>query len=637
MSGICGLFNPDKKPVTDAELRSMTAMLERRGPERTGRWRDGPVGLGHTLLATTPELQFELQPFVHPETGCVITADVRLDNREELLRALGFTKILEYTGDAELILEAYLKWGTQCPVRLLGDFAFAIWDPRTRILFCARDHLGLRPFYYHHSAGRRFLFASDARAILVVPQVPYRIHDGRVADYLVSELEWIDYTSTFYEGIYRLPPGHRLIASQGGLDIAEYWRPVPDPEPGPMSDQDWADGLLEVLTRAVDARLRAPAGTVASMLSGGMDSGSVVAIGKDILDRRGGGPLPTISAINWGDPDCAESLAVKAAITLPGISPAMVCLDHVADSPAQLLTDIEEPFDGQMMILKGIYLAAHEHDQRVVLDGGGGDVLLSPGTYIPRLIRAGHIRLAVRESVAESLFWSMASPLPGLFRYAGSAILPALVKRTLREPKNRLRTRRIVKASLISRELAAAINIEDRFERMGQTFSAGRNDDYATERSNAIRPNVTAGRERYARIAASMATEARDPFLDRRVVDYCSRLPGRFRLKDGWPKMILRDLMADRMPDEVRWCRGKPHLGWQFNAAVTRAAVNSHEFDLQLLRKELETYVDPGALDRAWHDFRRGDDPDKFHTAYVLWVWLRDAVNRPVAQPPLFG
>jgi asparagine synthase (glutamine-hydrolysing) len=206
MSGICGFFNLDGKPVTEAELRAMTALLKRRGPEHTGMWRDGRVCLGHTLLATTPELLIERQPFIHPDSGCVITADVRLDNRVELLKLLDRQTGAESEGDAELILRAYLAWGEQCLDRLLGDFAFAIWDPRERQLFCARDHFGMRPFYYHYGSRQRFLFASDARAILVTPEVPYRINNGRVADFLVSELEWIDYTSTFYEHIFRLPP-----------------------------------------------------------------------------------------------------------------------------------------------------------------------------------------------------------------------------------------------------------------------------------------------------------------------------------------------------------------------------------------------------------------------------------------------
>jgi asparagine synthase (glutamine-hydrolysing) len=159
MSGICGQFNLDNATVAQADLRAMTSMLELRGPDRTKRWLDGPFGLGHTLLATTPELQFEHQPFTHAESECVITADVRLDNREELLDAFRRLADRNSTGDAELILLAYLKWGEDCVDRLLGDFAFSIADPRERKLFCARDHFGMRPLYYHHAPGRFFLFS----------------------------------------------------------------------------------------------------------------------------------------------------------------------------------------------------------------------------------------------------------------------------------------------------------------------------------------------------------------------------------------------------------------------------------------------------------------------------------------------
>jgi asparagine synthase (glutamine-hydrolysing) len=197
MSGICGQFNLDDAPVAAADLRAMTSILGQRGPDRTDQWQDGSVGLGHTLLATTPELEFERQPFKHAETGCVITADVRLDNRKELLAALGLSGRRESVGDAELILRIYLEQSEDCLDRLLGDFAFAIWDPRHQKLFCARDHFGMRPFCYHHSPSKRFLFASSPQSILVLAQVPYRINKGRIADFLVPQLEWIDYKHVF--------------------------------------------------------------------------------------------------------------------------------------------------------------------------------------------------------------------------------------------------------------------------------------------------------------------------------------------------------------------------------------------------------------------------------------------------------
>ncbi len=634
MSGICGLFNLDDAPVAEADLRAMTAMLEKRGPERTGRWRDGATGLGHTLLATTPELEFERQPFTHAETGCVITADVRLDNRDELLDSFGLLEQRDSIGDAELILLAYLEWGEDCLDRLLGDFAFTIRDPRHEKLFCARDHFGMRPLYYHHAPGKHFLFASDARAILVLPQVPYRINEGRVADFLVPELEWIDYTSTFFEDVYRLPPGHKVTVTPAGIDVAEYWRPRPGPELGQMSDDDYAQGFLEVFTRAVEARLRAPSGTVGSMLSGGMDSGSVVAVGKEILSARGYGPLPTFSAVRRrdnGDSDagCAESRAIYASVSTPLISATLIYPDALEVLDRPLIAGTEEPFDDECMMLKAVYRAASDQGLRVVLDGGGGDIVLSEGSYIKRLIRQGHIKLALAEIAAESKFWEESS-LRVLLRYARAALVPETVKKRLRRVWDRRNINGYIQSSLICRDFAASVDIRNRFERMRQTFGSGWTPDFAIERSNAIRPNVTGGRERYARIAAATGTEARDPFLDKRVVDYCTRLPGRFRLQDGWPKMILRELMANKLPHEVLWCRGKPHLGSLFNAAVTNHALHRGELNLAGLRESLSDYVDSAALADAWHKFRSGSDSEPIHSAYVLSVWLKDSAYRPV-------
>ena len=633
MSGICGLFNLDNAPVADGDLRSMTAMLEKRGPERTGVWRDGPIGLGHTLLATTPELNFERQPFTHAETGCVITTDVRLDNRDELLSALGLSERSKSIGDAELILVAYLEWGEDCLDRLLGDFAFAIWDPRHKKLFCARDHFGMRPLYYNHAPGERFLFASDARAILVLPQVPYRINEGRVADFLVPQLEWIDYTSTFFDDVYRLPPGHKATVTPTGLSVVEYWTPQPGPELGNMSNDDYAQGFLEVFTRAVEARLRTPRGTVGSMLSGGMDSGSVVAVGKDILSARGDGPLRTFSAVRRrdnGDTDCAESRAIHASVATPSISATLIHPDALDNDYQTLISEAEEPFDSEFMFLKAVYRTAHEQGIRVVLDGGGGDMVLSEGTYIVRVIRQGRLKQALAEIAAENKFWGGSLAL-SLLRYTRIAVMPETVKKWPRRIRDHYKVKGHIKSSLICPNFAASVDIPNRFERMRQTFGAGWTPDYALERSGAIRPNDTAGLERYGRIAAAAGTEGRDPFRDKRVVDYCSRLPGRLRLTDGLPKMMLREIMADKLPDEVLWCQRNPHLGWLFNASVTNHASNRGDLNLAGLEEALTDYVDSAALADAWRKFRAGNDAEQIHSAYVLSAWLKKNVNRPIA------
>ena len=630
MSGICGLFNLDNAPVAAAELRAMTSLLERRGPDRTGRWCDGPIGLGHTMLGTTPELLYENQPFRHAESGCVITADVRLDNRDELLGILGLSDKRDSVGDAELILQTYLRWSDECVKHLLGDFAFAIRDPRHQKLFCARDHFGLRPFYYHNVPGQRFVFASDARAILVLPQVPYRINAGRVADFLVKHLEWIDYTSTFYAGVSRLPPGHRATATPNSLNVVEYWKPQPAPEPGHMSDDDYQQGFLDVFTAAVRSRLRSPEASVGSMLSGGVDSGSVVAVAKDILNTRGDKPLATYSAVRQRGTDCAESRAIHATASMPLISPKLIFPESLRDDIPRLTSGFEEPFDGELMIQKTVYLAAHRQGHRTVLDGAGGDVVLHEGSYLVRLIRSGQLELAIKEISAQNNIWGETSLSRDLLRYTRSAFTPASVKKLLRPIRDGMSKTALLDESLISREFAESINLEDRCSRYRRMFPDNWTPDYASECSNLIRPNVTGGRERYGRLAATAGVEACDPFLDKRVVDFCTRLPAHLRMQDGWRKRILRDVMADHLPEEVCWAKGKPHLGWFFNETVTKMAFDRNDLDVERLQKTLEGFVDPSALRDAWQDFQQGVDAERIHTALILSKWLVETAHRPV-------
>jgi asparagine synthase (glutamine-hydrolysing) len=475
------------------------------------------------------------------------------------------------------------------------------------------------------------VFASAPKSILVLPEAPYVIDEGRIADFLVPELEWIDYTSTFFEGVHRLPPGHRAVVTAGRLHVSEYWRPQPGPDPGLLSDAEYREGFLDVFTRAVESRLRAPRGTAGSMLSGGMDSGSVVAVAKDVLAQRGEGPLPTFSGVSTDDSACAETGAIRAAAAMPAIAPTLIGPASLAADFDTLAAGYEEPFDGGMTMLAALYRAAGKQGLGILLDGAGGDIVLNEASYIARLLRRGQWRIALREIEGEKAFWGEAlhgALLPGYLR---AAFVPEAVKRPLRPLLARRRVRGFLGESLIGEDFARHVGIEARFARMRETFPARLAADYAVERCDAIRPNVTAGRERYARVAAAAGLEARDPFLDRRVVEFAARLPGRLLMRDGWPKIILRDLMAGRLPEAVRWCRGKPHLGWRFNAAVTREAIDRGAIDRVELEAALRDYINPEALDGAWKAFVAGDDIEPLQTARVLFAWLRENKARPVA------
>ena len=636
MSGICGLFNLDGAPVAEIDIRSMCAMLVQRAPDGMNVWYDGAAALGHTLLITTPEAEQEQMPFRHAESGCVITADIRLDNRDELLAALAPERNSEIIGDAELVLLAYLTWNKQCPRRLLGDFAFAIWDPREQHLFCARDHYGMRPLYYHHAPGKRFVLGSSAQSILVLPQVPYQINEARVADYLIQELEWVDYTCTFFEDVFRLPPGYIAIAGKGRVDISAYWRPDPGTDPGPMSDDDWREGLLEELTRSVDVRLRAPVGQVGSMLSGGMDSGSVVAVAKALLAQRGEGSLPTFSLVCGSEEaahvtDCAESQAIYSSIKLPDIQPTLIEPVSVAQDAQLMLRGYEEPFDIGFMFLKKIYAVAAQQNIRVVLDGGGGDVIFGEGSYLSRLIRAGKLKHALTEIRAENDYFGGNKLFNILLRYARAALLPESVKQPARRVLNSRAAIRSINGSLVSTELADRVDLPDRFRRMRETFANDNSGDYATETIRAVMPNMTAGKERYARLAASCATESRDPFMDKRLIEFCAHIPGHLRIQEYQHKLILRQIMDSKVPHEVAWAGRKPHIGWLFNQAVKKEQRTVGTLGPEALATSLRDWVNRSNLVRSWQEYEKYGYDENINTAMCLDEWLGAHKTRPTA------
>jgi asparagine synthase (glutamine-hydrolysing) len=204
MSAIIGIFYLDGQPVTEAELNKMLESLAHRGSDGCGIWKDGATGLGHRMLWTTPESLHEQLPLVDRTGKLAIIADARIDNRDELIKLLGFTdRPSQQISDSQLILSAYEKWGEQCVGKLLGDFVFAIWDARKRSLFCGRDPLGIKHFYYYYLPGRAFVFASEIKGLLCLPFVPRQLDELSIAYHLLPVYD--DKSSTFYQGILRLP------------------------------------------------------------------------------------------------------------------------------------------------------------------------------------------------------------------------------------------------------------------------------------------------------------------------------------------------------------------------------------------------------------------------------------------------
>ena len=288
MSGITGIYHPGGAPVDGGDLERMVDVIVHRGPDGYGVWNEGPIGLGHRMLWTTPESRQEKLPLVKESGDLAITADARIDNRDEVLSQVGLSGFpRDGINDSALILGAYQKWGERCVEHLLGDFAFAIWDKRRQVLFCARDHFGVKPFIYY-SCGSLFAFASEIKALLCLPYVPRQLDEMSVGEYLTSTFD--DTARTFYKDIHRLPPAHSVTVSKEGTRLREYWSLDPSREIRLAGDQEYAEAFRERFTEAVRCRLRS-AFPVGSLLSGGLDSSAVTCVARDLLTERGE-PVP---------------------------------------------------------------------------------------------------------------------------------------------------------------------------------------------------------------------------------------------------------------------------------------------------------------------------------------------------------
>ena len=566
MSGIAGIVLLDGTAATATAIAALTTRLKRRGPDGTHVRIDGPVALGHTLLATTPEALVEVLPLFDEPSGCTITADTRLDNREELMDALDLADETRTIGDGELILRAYLKWGDRCPTHLLGDFAFAIWDPRSASLFCARDQIGMRQLTYYHEPRRRFVFATEPNAIVALADIDALLNPDRISDYL-SNMEGADLTSTFFSNIFRLPPAHTLKVERGAIELCRYWELKPEPELQLPSDEAYADAFLVVFTQAVRSRLRST-GSIGSMLSGGIDSNSVATVAASLMADSALGPLPTFSAIGPDANDCVETEGVLTAIQSPLFSPTTVNYAAIAPWRTEVAREVDnsaEPFDAKLTLLRTVYIAARRAGMNTILDGGTGDTLLGSDFHTVFLLRQSRIGQVFREVRGERLFWGAGFPVWRLLIAAAwQAFVPTPI-RALRFKRGRRKADKqfLNRATAVVPELNLSKALARRAQVQRRDFDLDRIDQLTRVRMM-VHPGIVAARERYDRIASALAIEPRDPFSDLRLMRFCLSLPRDQLQRDGWPKWILRRAMVHKVPDAVAWRRGKHHLGHDF-------------------------------------------------------------------------
>jgi asparagine synthase (glutamine-hydrolysing) len=327
MSGIVGIVNFDGAPIDRALLSRMTASLDFRGPDARHLWIADPppesihgsgsdpcAGFGHTLLRTSYEAEHEQQPSTF-DGHTWIVADCRVDAREELLaklRTQGRDASL-HRPDVELILHAWHVWGEMCVDHLLGDFAFAIWDAPRHRLFCARDHLGVKPFYYAY-IDSTIIFSNTLDCVRLHPAVSLTLNDRAVADFLLFAGNQVNGTTMFAD-IFRVPPAHTVTWTPTSSEKRRYWV-LPDEDPiYYRDDRQYTERFLKLLREAVADRLRTT--TVSVFMSGGLDSPGLAAVALELLRSRTADPVHAFTSVyNSLMPDSERYYAAMVATHL---------------------------------------------------------------------------------------------------------------------------------------------------------------------------------------------------------------------------------------------------------------------------------------------------------------------------------
>ena len=666
MSGIVGIYYYKKQSVESSKLQKMLDILAHRGFDGVNVWHQNNVGLGHRMLCTTPESLIETLPTTNKAGDLTITADARIDNRDELIDILNLQTPPETITDSQLILTAYEKWGEACPQKLLGDFAFAIWDASNQRLFCARDHFGVKPFYYYQS-DRSTIFASEIKAIVGLQEVPLKINEVRIADYLTSTLE--DVAITSYQNVWRLPPAHTLtIDSNNQLKLNRYWSLQPGKEIKYQSDSEYAEKFREIFTEAVRCRLRS-AFPIGSHLSGGLDSSSVTCVARDLLKQESI-KLHSFSNIFDTVPECNERSYIETTLAQGGLIPHFIHPDKTG--PISEWQDFfkyaDESLIGNAYLIWGLNRASKEAGVRVVLNGFDGDTTVSHGALrLTELAKAQQWSSFIEEGTAvaksfqqpphsvllhygvESTLIEFAkkgrwlaffkavnrvaphvrlSPRQLIVKYGLKALVPNSGKQIWRKLRRLRRGKPINPQTfpLVNSNFAERIKLKQRiaqFDRSNNPPLTVR-EHHWQELSSGLMTIPLEGMDIFA---AAFGIEYRHPFMDKRLIEYCLALPADQKLSQGWSRIVLRKAMEGILHPEIQWRGDKSNLSRSFEEGLFK-------FDKELLKetilnksKDAADYLDTEQLCNIYNTLiaknkLRSNTIEEIWSAISLCLWL---------------
>ncbi|HWR39183.1 MAG TPA: asparagine synthase-related protein [Patescibacteria group bacterium] len=567
MSAICGFYYWDRETVSPEIGKLMLRKLPKIPFDNEGCWQKKGVFFANRLRWITPESVGEILPCSNSKLGLSITADAIIDNRQELCGIIGIEgSERNQIADSTLILLAYRKWGQDCVRYILGDFAFAIWDHNKKELFCAVDPVGSRTLYYHRMAGG-FAFSTYVEPLFAIPGFWAQFNETWIADFLKipSVMHLLDAELTLYEGIHLLPAGHRLTVGPDTWNKQIYWQVERLPELRLKSDSEYAEALNEVMTEAVRCRLRSR-NSVGVMLSGGLDSTAIAALAGKELEKSGQRILgfsrvPMLGYRDWlprgGLADETPYIErVKGHINNLDVMYIRSEGRHSLSDTERLMAMMEQPYKimDNLFWLDQIMEEAQKKNITVLLHGGLGNITASWGdilTYLDTLY-LNKDWLGIAKEV-----WTTLRRYQHPWR-AGRVLLhhllPMPVQACLQRNQRQQEKKKMQEYSPINQEFAMKIGVEERLRTHAALFFGNKRYDSFTLRQKQLTPDFFAHvATMNMKCAKAHGLVSRDPMADRRVIEFCLRVPERQYARSGRERYLLRRAMQGLLPDEVRW------------------------------------------------------------------------------------
>ena len=604
MSAIWGIINRSNNYDYRKYIQPIQDMLSIYKLDSISNWEKNNSFIGCGLQYITPESLYEKLPYYDDEGKIAITADAIIDNREELFKTLGVThEEQQIVTDSQLIILAYKKWGKKCPEYLIGDFTFVIWDEVNDEIFCVRDHVGSRTFYYYIN-DNTFAFCTLLKPLTLILDKT-ELNERWITDFLSlpGVIHQSESKETIYNNIFQLPPAHSMTISRKGISLHKYWNPQKEVKPLRLkTDDDYYNVFLSVFREAVRCRLRCN-GEVGITLSGGLDSGSVATIAAEELKKTGkrlkAFSFIPLSGIEYDVPEgriADESEYIDMIKEKAGNIDVTYCMCEGKDTYNKInrLTQIyEQPYK----TIENAHWADELHEIaanngcKVVLSGQYGNITISNGnflTYMVTLFKKGAIHKLITEINAFSKIIKL--PRTYISKVVLNAIFPYQVKKLIL-PNKKDRFKNV----LARNDLLKKWNVKRRFEKDGFITAKTRFYDFKKIRemiTNPIAFTQIGMIETKKSLAYNIAI--RDPTKDKRIIEFCLSLPDEQFVSNGIERRLIRNSMKGILPEKVRiniHQRGIQYADWIHRLSNRRVEIINELEDIRA-NKLLDDYVD---------------------------------------------